>query len=214
MPMKTYKVIIVDDHILLAQGIAVLVNSFEEFSVVNIFENGQQFIDALTKQNLKADVVLMDVKMPILNGIETTIIIKEKYPYLKVLALSVEDEEDTIIKMLKAGAKGYLLKDVDKEILHKGLMELVNNGFYHTKEVSSILMNSLNENSNNVKLKDREIQFLKLICEEITYKEIAARMFLSPKTIDGYRDALFEKLQTKNRIGLVIYAIKHKIYEI
>ena len=75
-------------------------------------------------------------------------------------------------------------------------------------------MNSLNKNSNHVQLKDREIQFLKLICEEITYKEIAARMFLSPKTIDGYRDALFEKLQTKNRIGLVIYAIKHKIYEI
>ena len=212
--MKTYNVVVVDDHVLLAQGITSLVNSFDEFNVVKVFENGQEFIDELTQNNTNVDVVLMDVKMPILNGIETTKILKSKYPEIKVLALSVEDDEDTIIKMLKTGAKGYLLKDVDKEILYKGLIELVNNGFYHTKEVSSILMNSLNKNSNHVQLKDRQIQFLKLICEEITYKEIASRMFLSPKTIDGYRDALFEKLQTKNRIGLVIYAIKHKIYEI
>lgn len=212
--MKTYNVIIVDDHVLLAQGIASLVNSFKEFNVIKVFENGQKFIDALNQKNIEVDIVLMDVKMPILNGIETTKILKENYPDIKVLALSVEDEEETIIKMLKAGAKGYLLKDVDKQILHKGLTELVNNGFYHTKEVSSILMNELKGSSDKIILKDREIQFLKLICEEITYKEIAARMFLSPKTIDGYRDVLFDKLQTKNRIGLVIYAIKHKIYEI
>ena len=212
--MEPYKVIVVDDHVLLAQGIASLVNSFEEFNVVKVYENGQQLIDALALMKVAPDVILMDVKMPILNGIETTKILKQNYPDIKVLALSVEDEEQTIIKMLKSGAKGYLLKDVEKEILHSGLLELMDNGFYHTKEVSAILMNSLNKKTEDVVLKDREIQFLKLICEEITYKEIAERMFLSPKTIDGYRDSLFEKLGTKNRIGLVIYAIKHKIYEI
>lgn len=212
--MKIYNVIVVDDHVLLAQGIAGLVNSFEEFTVIKVFENGQQLIDALGESIIDVDIVLMDVKMPILNGIETTKILKEKYSGVKVLALSVEDEEETIIKMLKAGAKGYLLKDVDKEILHKGLMELINNGFYHTKEVSSILMNSSSSASEKIELKDREIEFLRYVCKEMTYKEIAAQMFLSPKTIDGYRDVLFEKLQTKNRIGLVIYAIKHKIVDI
>ena len=212
--MKIYNVIVVDDHVLLAQGIAGLVNSFGEFNVVKVFENGQQLIDDLEKNRIKVDIVLMDVKMPILNGIETTKILKEKYPDMKVLALSVEDEENTIIKMLKAGAKGYLLKDVDKEILYRGLIELINNGFYHTKEVSSILMNSSSKTSDKIELKDREIEFLKYVCKEMTYKEIAASMFLSPKTIDGYRDVLFEKLQTKNRIGLVIYAIKHKIVEV
>jgi len=212
--MKIYNVIVVDDHVLLAQGIAGLVNSFEEFNVIKVFENGQELIDALAAKTIDVDIVLVDVKMPILNGIETTKILKDKYPDMKVLALSVEDEEETVIKMLKAGAKGYLLKDVDKEILYKGLIEVINNGFYHTKEVSSILMNSLNKTSDKIELKDREVEFLKYICKEMTYKEIATHMFLSPKTIDGYRDALFEKLQTKNRIGLVIYAIKHKIVDV
>ena len=158
----------------------------------------------------------MDVNMPIMNGIETTTYLREHYPNIKVIALSVEEEEDTIIKMLKAGAKGYLLKDVEKNILETALNEVINNGYYHTKDVSNLLINSLNEDFKNSKtqLKEREIEFLKLVCTELTYKEIAEKMFLSPKTIDGYRDTLFYKLQVKNRIGLVIYAIKHKIFKI
>ena len=114
--------------------------------------------------------------------------------------------------MLKAGAKGYLLKDVEKEILETALKEVISTGYYHTKEVSSILVNSLNDEHNAVyQLKDRELEFIKLVCSELTYKEIAEKMFLSPKTIDGYRDSLFQKLQVKNKIGLVLYAIKNKI---
>ena len=212
--MSTYSVVVVDDYILLAQAISGLVNSFQEFQVKYLCCNGQELIDRLNKEKMDPDVVLMDVQMPVLNGIETTKYLKENHPNIKILALSVDDDEDTIIKMLKAGAKGYLLKDVEKSILRKGLLELMNNGFYHTKDVSNILMNSLNGDSNKTTLKDREIEFLKHVCSEMTYKEIAEKMFLSPKTIDGYRDALFEKLHTKNRIGLVIYAIKHHIVEI
>ena len=212
--METKSVVIVDDHILLAQAISSLVDSFKQFSTKYLCSNGQELLDRISTEKILPDIVLMDINMPILNGIETTEQLSKLYPSIKVLALSVEDEEETIIKMLKAGAKGYLLKDVQKNILEKGLQELMSNGFYYTKDVSTILMNSLNGNSDQVKLKDREIEFLKLVCSEMTYKKIAEKMFLSPKTIDGYRDALFEKLETKNRIGLVIYAIKHKIVRI
>ena len=212
--MKNYKVVIVEDHILLGQAIASLVNSFTQFSVSYQCNNGQELIDRLNKESLQPDIVLMDVKMPIMNGIETTEILTKQFSDIKVLALSVEDNEDTVIKMLKAGAKGYLLKDVEKAVLHEALIELMTSGFYHTKEVSTILMNSLHGNPKSIKLKEREIEFLQHVCEEITYKQIADIMCLSPKTIDGYRDALFEKLQIKNRIGLVIYAIKHKIFTV
>jgi DNA-binding NarL/FixJ family response regulator len=117
--------------------------------------------------------------------------------------------------MLKAGAKGYLLKDVDKNILEKALKEVVKNGYYHTKDVSTLLINSLNEDkSSKIQLKEREIEFIEHVCSELTYKEIAEKMFLSPKTIDGYRDSLFQKLNLRNRIGLVLYAIKEKIIKI
>ncbi|MEL0652554.1 response regulator transcription factor [Algibacter sp. TI.3.09] len=210
--MNPYKVVIVEDHILLSQAISGLVNAFSKFEVPYQCNNGQELLDKLKLPGNIPDVVLMDVNMPILNGIETTEIIKKEYPQIKVIALSVEGAEGTIIKMLKAGAKGYLLKDVEKEILETALKEVISTGYYHTKEVSSILVNSLNDEHSAVyQLKDRELEFIKLVCSELTYKEIAEKMFLSPKTIDGYRDALFQKLHVKNKIGLVLYAIKNKI---
>ena len=210
--MNPYKVVIVEDHILLSQAIAGLVNAFSRFEVPYQCNNGQELLDKLKFPNNIPDIVLMDVNMPILNGIETTGIIKNEYPQIKVIALSVEGTDETIIKMLKAGAKGYLLKDVEKEVLEVALKEVISTGYYHTKEVSNILVNSLNDERGTVcKLKERELEFIKLVCSELTYREIAEKMFLSPKTIDGYRDTLFQKLQVKNKIGLVLYAIKNKI---
>lgn len=214
--MKANRVVIVEDHILLSQAISVLVSSFEHFDVLYLCKNGKELVTKLKTPENIPDIVLMDVNMPIMNGIETTQYLKEHYPNVKVIALSVEEEEDTIIKMLRAGAKGYLLKDVEKSILETALNEVISQGYYHTKDVSNILVNTLSEaykSSKNV-LKERELEFLKLLCTELTYKEIADKMFLSPKTIDGYRDALFSKLEVKNRIGLVVYAIKHKIFKV
>ncbi|MCK8479000.1 response regulator transcription factor [Psychroserpens algicola] len=210
--MKTHHVIIVEDHILLSQAIAGLVNSFDNFEVPYICKNGKELLTQLKNSNTLPEIVLMDVNMPILNGIETTKIIKKEYPQISVIALSVEGNDETIIKMLKAGAKGYLLKDVEKEVLETALKEVLETGYYHTKNVANILINSLNdEGPSENKLKEREIEFIKLVCSELTYKEIAEKMFLSPKTIDGYRDTLFQKLHIKNKIGLVLYAIKNKI---
>lgn len=117
--------------------------------------------------------------------------------------------------MIKAGAIGYLLKDTEKSVLEKALREIVENGFYHTKNVTNLLMKSVSGGiKDDVVLKPREIEFLRHACTELTYKEVADRMFLSPKTIDGYREALFVKLNVRNRVGLVIYAVRNKIYTV
>ncbi|CAL2077438.1 DNA-binding response regulator, NarL/FixJ family, contains REC and HTH domains [Tenacibaculum sp. 190524A02b] len=210
-----YSVVVVDDHTLLSQAIEGMVNTFDKFKVLYTCKNGQEVSDKfLGSPRNVPDIVLMDVNMPVMNGIETTQWIVENYPQVHVMALSVEDADNTILKMLKAGAVGYLLKDTQKEVLEKALLELMENGFYHTKEVTNLLLDSVSgKNSrSNVSFKENELTFMRLACSELTYKEIADKMFLSPKTIDGYRDSLFTKLNVRNRVGLVMYAIKNKIY--
>tara|TARA_R110001592_G_scaffold120586_1_gene325124 strand:- start:6 stop:647 length:642 start_codon:yes stop_codon:yes gene_type:complete len=211
--MKQFTVVIVDDHTLLSQAIQTMVNTFEKFNVLYTCKNGQELVDKFSDYENIPHIVLMDINMPIMNGIETTEWMTKNYPKVNVMALSVEDEEYTILKMLKAGAAGYLLKDTEKAVLEKALIEIAENGFYHTKNVTNILMNSLLGNEvKEIDITDKERQFLKLSCTELTYKEIADKMNLSPKTIDNYRNSLFCKLNVKNRVGMVTYAIKNKIY--
>jgi len=202
------KIVVVDDHTLLSQAISGLVNSFEDFQVLYTCKHGQEFIDQLAFPEKRPDIVLMDVNMPIMDGIETTAHLKDHFPEIKVLALSVEEEEHVILKMLRAGAKGYLLKDTEKSVLHQALQEVATQGYYHTNTVSQILVKSL-DTDNALALKEREIEFIKHACTEMTYNEIAEKMFLSPKTVQGYRDSVFSKLNLKNRTGLVIYAIRN-----
>jgi DNA-binding NarL/FixJ family response regulator len=212
--MIQHSVVIVDDHTLLSQAIAGMVNTFDKFKVLYTCKNGQELIDKFSQSpKFIPEVVLMDINMPIMNGIETTHWISQNHEIVNVMALSVEDENTTILKMLKAGAIGYLLKDIEKKVLEKALLEIVENGFFHTKNVTNILMKSISSNGKDeITFKERELAFIRLACTELTYKEIAVKMYLSPKTIDGYRDVLFTKLNVRNRIGLVIYAIKNKIY--
>jgi DNA-binding NarL/FixJ family response regulator len=212
--MKKHSVVICEDHTLLSQAIAGIVDSFEHFEVLYLCKNGADLIEKFTFNQQLPEIVLMDVNMPILNGIETTKWINDKHPEVSVLALTVEEEENTILKMIRSGAKGYLLKDVDKNTLETALLKIIETGYYHSNNVTDVLMNSVSGKSNihHAHLKDSEIEFLKLLCSELTYREIAEYMKLSPKTIDGYRDNLFIKLDVKNRIGLVIYAVKHKIF--
>jgi DNA-binding NarL/FixJ family response regulator len=214
--MKTKSVVIVEDHLLLSQAIAELVNTFEGFSVPYLCSNGKELLKKIKFAKNVPDVVLMDINMPILNGIETTKILSRDYPQVKVIALTVENDSKLILEMLKAGAKSYLLKDAEKEILENALNHTVNYGYYHTPKISNLLVDVLTgeDKSKFPKLKEREIEFLQYACSELTYKEIAKKMFLSPKTVDGYRDVLFQKLNVKNRIGLVLYAIKNKIFNV
>jgi DNA-binding NarL/FixJ family response regulator len=208
-----YSVVVVDDHVLLSQAIGGLVDAFDDFKVLYLCKNGQELINAFKEPENIPDIVLMDVNMPILNGIETTAYLKDKFPDVKVLALSIEEEDATILKMLRAGAKGYLMKDVKKAELNEALLEVMENGYYHSNTVAKILVDSLRHKESGISsLKEREIEFIRHACSEKTYKEIADVMCLSPKTVEGYRDVLFEKLNLRNRTGLVLYAIKHKIF--
>lgn len=209
--MSRYSVVIVEDHTLLSQAIAGVVDSFPNFKVSYLCKNGSYLVDKFQSPKNIPDLVLMDVNMPIMNGIETTKWIKDNHPKVNVLALTVEEDENSILRMIRAGAKGYLLKDVDKKTLEMALLKTMETGFYHSNHVTDVLVNSLS-GKQEVHLKESEMEFLKLVCTEYTYREIAEIMSLSPKTIDGYRDALFIKLQVKNRIGLVLYAVKNKIF--
>jgi len=212
--MMKHSVVIVDDHTLLSQAIESMVNTFDKFKVLYTCKNGKELMGKFAESaKFIPDVVLMDINMPIMNGIETTEWVTKNYPDVSVMGLSVEDEDSTILKMLQVGAIGYLLKDTEKTVLEKALVEIVENGFYHNKSVTSLLLKSISGKAKQeITFKERELTFMKLACTELTYKEVADKMCLSPKTIDGYRDVLFTKLNVKNRVGLVMYAIKNKIY--
>ena len=157
--------------------------------------------------------------MPKMDGYDTTLWLKKNHPAIKVLALSMFNDENAIIRMLKNGAKGYLLKDSSPSELRSAIQSVVSKGFYYSELVTGTLIHTINhmDNPENASIKDllglneRELEFLKLMCTELTFKEIADKMNISPRTVDGYRDALLEKLQCKTRIGLVIFAIKNGI---
>jgi DNA-binding NarL/FixJ family response regulator len=207
-------VCIVDDHTLLCQALSSLINTFENFKVIGTYSNGSDYIKALENNKSIPDITLMDVRMPIFNGIETTAFLSKKYPKIKILALSVEADENTILKMLKAGAKGYLLKDIEKKELESALNYLIRHDFYHSQTITDAIDKFSGSFIDNIKLKDKEIDFLRLACSELTYKKIAEIMKMSHKTVDGYRNSLFKKLKIKNRVGLALFAVKHKIYTI
>lgn len=206
-----YSVVVVDDHFLLSQAIGGLVQDFKNFRVLYLCKNGQELLEKLKDPKNIPDLVLMDIKMPILNGIETTEHLRKIYPNIKVLALSIEEDEFTILKMLRAGAKGYLMKDTKKEILEEALLQVIESGFYYTTNVSQILMDSL-EKDIDTELKEKEIEFIKLACTNMNYKQISEAMCCSYKTVEGYRDSLYKKLGIKNRIGLVLFAIHHNMF--
>ena len=209
-------VAIVDDHLLLAGSLEKLINSFHGFSVLFQARNGQDLQQKLKATADHPDVVLLDINMPVMDGFDTVAWLSEHYPEIKVLALSMEDDEQVILRMLKGGAKGYLLKDIHPDKLEEALEEVMDKGYYHSEKVAATLLNSIRheKKEDEIKFKENEIIFLQLACSEMTYKEIADVMHLSPKTIDGYRQELFNKLNIKNRVGLVIYALKNNIIEI
>jgi DNA-binding NarL/FixJ family response regulator len=209
------KVVMVDDHVLLRNGLANLVRDLG-YDVLYEADNGVDFREKLDSDNLP-DLVLLDINMPIMDGFETSLWLKQNFPEIKVLALSMYDKDEAIFKMLKNGARGYILKDTEPADLRLAMDAILAKGYHYSEMVSGRLIHSINTLSdahasgNPENLSIREIEFLKLACSELTYKEIAEKMNLSPRTIDGYRDGLFEKLEIKSRVGLVLYAIRNEI---
>lgn len=208
---------IVDDHVLFRKGLRGLIESISNDYLV-IFEasNGQDLQVRIYPDNLP-DIIIMDVNMPKMNGFESVSWLKEAYPRIKVLVVSMIEKEEVIVKMIKLGVKGYLCKDVEPKELNEALQAIMKKDYYYTDYITGKLVHSLQnedtENSNFVdyeRMNDKEKEFIQLVCSELTYREIASKMFLSPKTIDGYRSALFEKLDVKNRVGLAMYAVKNE----
>jgi DNA-binding NarL/FixJ family response regulator len=210
-----YKVAITDDHTMLRRGLANLINSFKGFTVSVEAGNGKELMQLLDARNLP-DIALLDVHMPEMDGYETAEWLRNTYPQVNTLALSMMDSESAIIRMIKSGARGYILKDMEPAELREALHAVVTKGYYYNDLVTGKLIFSINKLGGEEKemralmnLSEKEIQFLKLAATELTYKEIADRMTIGVRTVDGYRDALFEKLNVKSRVGLVIFAIKN-----
>ncbi len=214
---KKIQVAIADDHTLLRKALAGLISSFENYAVLFEAGNGTEVKANITK-HLIPDIVLLDVNMPGMDGYETVRWLYMNYPQIKVLALSMYSDEKTIIKMLRLGAKGYILKNIDPEELKSALDSVMKKDFYLSEYISGKIISGLHKGAANpdeqqVVLTDREKEFLQLICSDMTYKDIAAKMFVSTRTVDDYRNALFEKLKVRTRVSLAMYAIKHGLVE-
>lgn len=203
---------VVDDHKLFRSGLINLIHSLDLDVTVSIeANNGKELLDLLDRAELP-DIVLLDSNMPILNGYETASLLRKEYPELKILVITMNNDEQSLIKMLKLGVQGYIGKDVEPEELKQALQEIIQKGYHYTDQLTGQLIQSLQENNNIIQnghnLNEQELTFIRLACSEDTYSQIADKMFLSPKTIDGYRASVFEKLNIKSRVGLAIYAIQ------
>lgn len=214
----TVNLALVDDHKLFRKGLISLIELVStKYHILFEADNGVDLQQKIDAKNLP-DIILMDVSMPKMDGFASVEWLKEKYTTVKVLVVSMVEKEETIVKMLKLGVKGYLCKDVEPKELGEALEAVNNKGYYYTDFITGKLVHSL-QNGNAEKQKELEInpinnqekQFLELACSELTYAEIADKMCLSPKTIDGYRNSLFEKLKVKSRVGLVLFAIKNRM---
>ena len=216
--MKTkIRIALADDHALFRRGIANLLSEFDDIDVVFDVANGKELQDTLPKHK-DIDVILMDITMPVMDGYATTAWVIKNYPQINVLALSMFDEDMAVIGMLKAGAGGYVLKESTPLELYRAINEIKNKGVYLNEMVSgkmlrSVQMQDINAKE-NITLTERETEFIRLCVSELTYKEIADKMKIAPRSVENYRENLFDKLQMKSRVGLVLFAIKNGIVKI
>jgi DNA-binding NarL/FixJ family response regulator len=208
---------IVDDHTMFRKGLCSLINIFPGYTVTLDAANGNDLIRQLDPAALP-DILLLDIAMPGMDGFSLAAWLKDHYPEIRILALSTMESELTIIRMIKAGARGYLLKDAEPAELRRAFDDVIDLGYYLNELVSRKLLQETalqgdesGAENGGLRLTDRELSFLRLACSEKTYYEIAKEMFVSERTVDGYRDSLFRKLKVSSRVGLVLYAIKNRI---
>jgi DNA-binding NarL/FixJ family response regulator len=217
--MKKIRLAIADDHKIFRNGLKSTLEDCADFELVLEASNGKQLIGQLT--DVIPDVILMDIKMPELDGIQTTVLIKQKYKQVKILALSMFNEDKYIVDMMKAGASGYLLKNAEPEEIIEAILTVYQKDYYFNEHLSITLIKQLAGNTQPgghsqslADFNEREIEVLKLVCQEYSNHEIADKIFLSVRTVEGYRARLFEKTKSKNLVGLVIFAIKAGIIDI
>jgi DNA-binding NarL/FixJ family response regulator len=212
MPTET-TIALVDDHRLFRSGMVSLINSFTGYKILFEAGNGEELTRKISPK-FKPDIILLDINMPVMDGISTAQWLRKAYPEINIIILSMFEDAEKVLTMVRIGVKGYLLKDAEPHEFEQALKKVTQGEIYYPDFVTRHLVQNFNKHSEQVKLNSREIEFLKLAGTELTYKEIADQMCISARTVDGYRDQLFEKLQIKSRVGLVLYAIKNNMIEL
>ncbi|MGB8193082.1 MAG: response regulator transcription factor [Chitinophagaceae bacterium] len=210
------RLVIADDHEIFRDGLALMLSRQQDVVLAGQAENGRQLLELVA--DVQPDIVMTDIKMPIMDGIEATKLLLQQYPELKIIALSMFDEENLIVDMLEAGAKGYLLKNADKQEILDAISNVFENRTYYCRHTSARLASMIVKSKFNpykkaepVSFNDREKEIIRMICQQCTTQEIGERLFLSKRTVEGYRTKILEKMNVKNTAGVVIFALRHHI---
>ena len=212
-------VAIADDQKLFRKGMIALVNSFEDVKIIFEAENGKQLVSLLNSEPVKPNIILLDLSMPEMNGLEALKIIKEKHSSVGVIVLTIHEAEHHILATIQAGANGYLAKNAEPEEVEKAIREVAKNDFYFTLPMLEIMRKGLSKKPQPISLNqnlltNREKEVLQLICKQFSSVEIGEKLFLSNRTVEGHRNNLLTKTGSRNTAGLVLYALKHRLIEI
>ncbi len=204
---------IADDHQLFLKSLSLLISSLVDFTIVIEAMNGKDLIEKINAKKIEPDIILLDVNMPVMDGKQTAEVLSKTHPAVKLVALSMKDDDATIISMIKAGCCSYLLKDIHPEELNKALHEIYKKGYYNSDAANINYRRLLQhqEKQNEMQLTEKEKHFLQLACSDATYKQIASSMNVSERTVDGYRENLFKKLNVQSRTGMALEAIRRNL---
>jgi DNA-binding NarL/FixJ family response regulator len=220
--MEKIRLAIADDQLLFRKGLAALIQGAKDILLVAEADNGQQLLEKIREAKIIPNVALIDMNMPVMNGAELNEILRKEYPEMKVLILSVHDQERFISKMIEAGASGYLVKNTEVEELLTAIRKVHETGFYFNQSTLEAMRNAAQYRSRNIRnlsdipivLTDREKEILKLICQEYTNSEIGEILSISIRTVEGHRNNLLAKTGCKNTAGLVVFAIRYEIFNL
>ncbi|BAV07008.1 DNA-binding response regulator, NarL/FixJ family, contains REC and HTH domains [Filimonas lacunae] len=222
------KIAIVDDHKLFRKGLITLIDLAYKQNYLLVFEaeSGDDMVKKIDKKALP-DILLLDIDMPDMDGFESMVWLKKHHPGISVLVISMVESEESVVRMLRLGVKGYLSKDIEVEDIHQAIKSISEKGYYYTDFITGKLIDAIKQESvEDIEGREGEVDaiwkslseneriFIRYACSELKYEEVAEKMFLSPKTIDGYRQAIFNRYGIKNRVGLVLFAIKNGLFNI
>ena len=216
--MKKIQISITDDATLFRKGLKLLLEDYDDLEVVMEAENGQDLLDKLIDKK-QPDIIILDLQMPILNGIYTSNILKEKYPNIKIIILSTHYSKAFILNMIELGVSAYLPKNAAPDLFTETIRSVYKNGFHYSKDVWEMIQSNVNKKkikkpSFLPELTKRELETLQFICEQKTAAEIATKLFISRRTVEGHRNSLLQKLNCRNVAGLVVYAINNQLVTI
>ena len=216
--MSPIKVAIADDHQIFRKGVILSLRPFASIKFVLEAENGDELLKGL--ETVQPDVILMDLRMPGKDGIETTKIISKQYPNIHILVLSMYEDERFVTHLMENGANGYLLKNADASEIKKAILEVMAKGYYLNNFVNRILLKKSHQNNkvipslnSEIQISDKEKQVIRLVCMEYTAQQIAKEMEISPRTVEAIKDRLMERFGVKNSVGLVFFSMKNGLID-